>query len=83
MPEVNRVRYITERVRKLEDLLNHISATGIVCKNCGQYNNYNHVCTKSKEKKHPFTNCRDWCWGEKSLTNIYLRPQDTRPLNEQ
>ena len=81
MPPETRVRTITERVRKLEDLLNHISNHGIVCKNCGQYNNYDHVCLRIKEQRNPFVNCREWSWGEASLKNIYLRPQDTRPLN--
>jgi len=82
MPQETRVRTITERVRKLEDLLNHLSTSGMVCKNCGQYNNYDHICLRTGDKKNPFTNCREWMWGERSLVNIYLRPQDTRPLNE-
>ena len=82
MAQETRVRYIAQRVGKLEDLLNHISTSGIVCKNCGQYNNYDHICLRINVKKHPFTSCSEWMWGEKSLTNIYLRPQDTRPLNE-
>ena len=81
MAQESRVRYISDRMKKLEDLLNHISRTGIVCKNCGQYNNYDHICLRSGNKENPFTNCREWAWGEKSLVNIYLRPQDTRPLN--